>query len=155
MIQRIQSIYLLLAGIFPAITFFTPVAFCYADDRWLAASSFTYEAQGITELAGKHPWGVCVLALLSICFAFVALLNFRKRTVQLRWTWAALGCNVLWYFTLGTYLYSVAHRVNMPLSISSLNLCSLLPLLAIVMLLLARRGILHDEALVKAADRIR
>jgi len=152
MIQRIQTLYLLLAGLLPAFTFFFPVAFMAKGDSWLTITSMCYDVANVGEMAGRHPWGLAVLAALSVVLSFVALFGYKNRKRQLRWVHCALTSNMVWYLTLVAYAFSVAGRTGLKLSFA---VCCLLPLVAMVSLWMARRGIRHDEALVRAADRIR
>lgn len=152
MIQRIQTLYLLLAGILPAFTFFFPVALLVKGDAWLSMTSIGYDMANVSEMAGSHPWALAVTAALSVVMAFVALFSFKNRKKQQRWVHGALTCNMVWYLTLIAYAFSAAGSTGLTLSFA---LCCLLPLLAMVALWMARRAIRHDEALVRAADRIR
>lgn len=152
MIQRIQTLYLLLAGILPAFTFFFPVALLVKGDAWLSMTSIGYDMANVSEMAGSHPWALAVMAALSVVMAFVALFSFKNRKKQLRWVHGALTSNMVWYLTLIAYAFSAAGSTGLTLSFA---LCCLLPMLAMVALWMARRAIRHDEALVRAADRIR
>lgn len=152
MIQRIQTVYLLLAGIFPAFTFFTPVAFFAKGFAWANLNSMGYETANVPELAGSHPWALLAFSLLSIIIAFVALGGYRNRKRQLRWITFALLSNFCWYLSLGFYAFTVSEAISLPLSFT---VSSLIPLVAMVLLWMARKAIRYDEQLVKAADRIR
>lgn len=152
MIQRIQTLYLFLAGLLPAFTFFFPVAFMAKGDSWLTITSISYDTANVSEMAGRHPWGLGVMSVLSVVLAFVALFSYKNRKRQQRWVHCALTCNMVWYLTLVAYSFSVAGRTGLKLSFA---LCCLLPLVAMISLWMARRAIRHDEALVRAADRIR
>lgn len=152
MIQRIQTLYLLLAGLLPAFTFFFPVALLVKGDAWLTMTSIGYDMANVGEMAGRHPWGLAVMAALSVLLPFVALFSYKNRKRQLSWVHCALTSNMVWYLSLIAYAFSAAGKSGLSLSFA---LCCLLPLLAMVALWMARRGIRHDEALVRAADRIR
>lgn len=152
MIQRIQSIYLLLAGIFPAITFFVPVAIFVKAESWFKMASTGYELLNMNGMDGRFPWGLLTFAILSTILPLIAIFQFKKRKRQLYIATIAICSNIVWYIALAAYAYSLAQRTGIT---PSFTICSLLPLLAIVVLFLARRAIRHDEALVKAADRIR
>lgn len=152
MIQRIQTLYLLLAGLLPAFTFFIPIADFKNAQGWVSMDSFSYDVANISAMAGSHPWGVAVLTICALVLAWKALFTYKNRKKQLRWVWAALACHVAWYATFLTYAFSVADRVGLSLQ---LGLGSLLPLLSMASLWMARRAIRHDEELIKATDRIR
>lgn len=152
MIQRIQTIYLFLAGILPAITLFVPVMLFGSGNKWFTMSSLSYDTALVPELAGSFPIGLGVFTLLAIVLAFVALAGYKNRKSQLRKVALAILANALWYVTFAFYTFSLSSRMKMDHWFKE---WCFLPLLAIVFLFLARRGILKDEALVRAADRIR
>lgn len=152
MIQRIQSIYLLLAGIFPAFTLLWPVAMFVSGNKWVQMTSLAYTQQNVPDLVGRHPWGLLTFAVLAIVLAFVTLFSYKDRKKQLRRAGVTMLCNLIWIVTLGAYSLALASDQNLQLSFA---LSCLFPVLSIVALWLAIRGIRHDEALVRAADRIR
>lgn len=152
MIQRIQSLYLLLAGVFPAITFFFPVCILLGSNSWVTISSLGYDVVGVEEVAVRHPWGLMCCTAAAVIVAFVAIFKYKNRKVQLKWVYTALFLNIFWYLTLSSYVYSLLQRTSFSFSI---EICSLLPLLSIIALILAGRAIRRDEAKVRAADRIR
>lgn len=152
MIQRIQTLYLLLAGLLPAFTFFVPIADFKNEQGWVSMYSFNYDVANITEMAGHHPWGVAVITICTLVLAWKALFTYKNRKKQIRWVWATLICHVAWYATFFAYAFSVADRIGLSLQIA---LGCLLPLFSMVALWMARRAIRHDEELIKATDRIR
>lgn len=152
MIQRIQSLYLLLAGIFPAITFFYPVCILLGIQKWITISSLSYDTVGIEEVFVRHPWGLICCTMAATIVAFIAIFKYKNRKVQLKWVYTAIFLNVFWYLTLSSYVYSLLQRTNFSFNI---EICCLLPLLSIITLILAGRAIRSDEAKVRAADRIR
>ncbi len=147
MIQRIQSIYLVLAGLFPAFTLFVPVATFMGKGEDTTLSSLGY----YPEAALRCPFELVVWAVLAIVLPLVAIFLFSNRKRQIKLASLAHVANVLWYAgfvvacfmangTCGEYTFSIG---------------CLFPLLSILMLFLAQKAIKHDEALVRAADRIR
>lgn len=137
MIQRIQSIYLLLAGLFSAFTLFVPLITPCKD-----------EMQATEHLS---PWLYNVIAFVIIILALVTIFNFKKRKRQIQFINYTLACCVLWYiaFAACTYfsaLYDEGYNLHIGL---------LFPLLSVITLFLAKKAIKHDEDLVRAVDRIR
>lgn len=160
MIQRIQSIYLVLAGIFSAFTCFVPVAtFSHTNGNcviWFHMSSIEYYGsvlfESLSEMAGRHPWGLSVMATLATIIAFIAIFCFKNRKRQVKMVNTCSLVNVVWYIALAAYAFSVKSRTSFDLS---LEVGCLFPLLSLITLFLAKRAIKYDEALVRAADRIR
>lgn len=154
MIQRVQSIYLLIAGIFPAITLFCSVmSFVDVKGTWmLSMASCGYNSAPAQLMTGRMPYGLIVFATLAALDAIFAIFCFKDRKSQLRKVNVAIMMNLLWYVALVGYTWSISNRLGLTFSF---DICAVAPLLAILSLLLAKRAIRKDEALVRAADRIR
>ena len=113
MIQRIQTVYLLLAAILLAV--------CFVFDE------------------GMLPGG---LTLCLAVFSVIDIFLFRNRVLQARVCLALMLAGIVYYIFMA---------VNQP----AMGWYSALPLVAILMLFLARKAILKDEKLVRSLDRIR
>lgn len=153
MIQRIQSIYLLLAAILTAITMGMPLV-TFTDATGKAVMRLTAIGYDTTlpELAGHHPFGSIIILLLAVILPFVAIFSFKNRRKQIRWTNYACIANALLLLVVAYQTYDLASAQSFS---ARPDVCILLPVLAIVATLMARRGIRRDEARVRAADRIR
>ena len=79
MIQRIQSVYLLLAGIIPAFTFCTPII-TFSN----GSSLMSYAITGTEEHFISCPWGVLAFTVLSILTALFTIFNYKNRPRQIR-----------------------------------------------------------------------
>lgn len=152
MIQRIQSIYLVLAGLFPAFTFFVPVWAFYGAKESFNISSVGYYPACLPEIVGRHPYGMAFFAIASIIADVTAIFTYKNRKKQIKITNLAMASNLMWYISFAAYILSVQSRTATSLHF---ELGCLFPVLAIIVLYLAKRAIKHDEALIRAADRIR
>lgn len=152
MIQRIQSIYLVLAGLFPAFTFFVPVWAFYGAKESFNISSVGYYPACLPEIVERHPYGMAFFAIASIIVAVTAIFTYKNRKKQIKITNLAMASNLMWYISFAAYILSVQSRTATSLHF---ELGCLFPVLAIIVLYLAKRAIKHDEALIRAADRIR
>lgn len=151
MIQRVQSIYLVLAGLFPAFTFFLPIAGFQSATADFKMFACHFAGKG-AEAAGAAPYATAVLAVLAIVLAFVAIFGFKNRKKQLKkCTWVMLA-NVAWYVAAAAYIIPLISGDAFSLVVGPTLYA---PLLSIVCTMLAKRAIRKDEALVRAADRIR
>ncbi len=152
MIQRIQSVYLFLAGLIPAFCVFLPLAHFRAETGSCLMRGYAYTPTGMDTAGALCPWGVLVCAVLSAVVAWYALGAYKNRPRQMRLCTLAVLCN------LAFYVAYVAHAVAFSSATSaafSPTLYAALPILAIVCATLARRAIKHDEELVRSADRLR
>lgn len=150
MIQRIQTLYLLLVVILGTLLcFFSPVQFLMPDGvEYISLMAF-------------DKWPLAVMTVAIPLLALVNIFLFRRRLLQARLN----IMNVI--FCLGYYalvaLY-VAFIVKGYESIGDntllgaqwyLSVWAAIPLVNIVLTMMATRRIIKDEALVRAADRLR
>lgn len=108
----------------------------------------------ITMPNGSHNYSVWALfaTLLITCpISLIAIFMYHNRIVQSRF------CIFNILLILGWYAVYAVFAINLTESIGhyKISFTSILPLIAVILYLMARRAILADEALVRAADRIR
>ncbi len=152
MIQRIQTVYLLLSLTFVGLMFFFPFA-VFMDP---GAASYVFDFSGVHEvgtenmITGTLPFQILLVTVAAINFLTIFL--FRNRRLQIRLSvfnmLLMVGILILaaWYiyYTKGELQAQVYFKVTL-----------LFPLMSIVLTWLAFRNILKDELLVRSADRIR
>lgn len=159
MIQRIQTVYLVAACILLIASLFLPIGTITATDGTAAAAYNLCLVQSLTGNtdAGNAP--VLAIAVLIVILA-VAVFNgakaiFLYRSRKIQATLCLFGAMLImgWYV-----LYAAFAIVGLP-NADDIMLHPqwglVLPFVAGIFLLLARRAINHDEQLVRAADRIR
>lgn len=154
MIQRIQTLYMLAAAILSAVCLFLPVASLVPEDVDVASrvyNMFILSGSSVYE----YDFGVCgmfIALLISCLLTVVAIFRFRRRVLQARMClWAA----VLLLIWLALYVFCFFTAGEARDASFVIKPAAVLPLISLVLTLLARRAILKDEALVRAADRIR
>ena len=154
MIQRIQSLYLL-------ITFaLTIIMFCLPFGTFLGGQEgFTLSAWAIKNSAGQTvvpttPMGI--LLLVCSILSFFTIFLYRHRWVQLRF------CVVGMVLYLGLQAFVVFYTLRSNSAVSQADIHSMsysvtciLPLVCLILTWLAFRGVLKDETLVKSLERIR
>lgn len=150
MIQRIQTIYLFLIVVLGALLcFFSPVQFLTpTGTEYIALTTFS-----------KWP-----LALLTLAVPLIALVNiflFKHRLLQARINVVNVVLCLGYYGLLALYIAYIV-KGNEPVNGAVLedadwylNVWAAIPLVNVVLSLMATRRILKDEALVRAADRLR
>ncbi len=150
MIQRIQSILLLLAGVAVALMFFFPVASFYGNESY-----FSFGITGVSDaaLVAITTWPLQATAILLTVLSLLSIFLFKNRMAQYRVVRFALlvdlGFIIMMYFG---YIDVIVKKANVS---AQFEAGTYFPLVAIVLLLLAARAILSDEKKVKAADRLR
>ena len=144
MIQRIQSIYLALVGVFSGGLIFV---FCFWKD-------VENQPIGIQQLL-NHPETMqkaIGIAFFVIAFlALVSLFSFKKRKLQLSLNRINILINLILLGVLAYLLLNVSGEME----ISEKGIGSFIPSVSTVLLVLANRGIQKDEDLVKSVDRLR
>jgi hypothetical protein len=149
MIQRIQSLYLLLAFILATGMFFFDWVVYNMEDGQHVLSAFNAD----TNVAGS------VLPFLNACLAVVigvTIFLYKNRSLQMRNTTIAIGLCFLLFgdFAVTHYLNIIGFQKAGDLSMSY-KPATIFPLLILVFLWLAHRFIKKDDDLVKSADRLR
>ncbi len=137
MIQRIQTVYLLIAlVILGALPYVFPL-FTMSDGkefRFMSDSFYT------------------VLFGLSTTLTLISILYFKKRQHQFVLNRLTIILNLI---LLGLFVYRSLNLSGEAVQVSEKGIGMFLPIVAIVFLALANRAIKKDEDLVKSADRLR
>jgi len=152
MIQRIQTVWLFLATLVILLLLLIPVVTKQVNgtDYWIVATGlYQKNAQGVSKMESFLP-----LLITTIATAFISLFNifnFTNRTLQKR-----IGLiNIVFIVGLSFWLFQAAEKIPGGIENASYNLGAFFPILAILFVGLALRGINHDEKLIRSADRLR
>lgn len=154
MIQRIQTLYLLLVSALMLSMFISPYADVLNDNTiytWSAEGLTTSVDGGDSELV-QPIWALFVLVVTTMALPIVTIFLYKKRLLQMRFCVFNAIVIVGFYLTFGYYWWQMQSNVEM---VVSLRYTLLIPLLAIAMSIFAARRILQDEVLVRSLDRIR
>ncbi len=157
MIQRIQSIYLLLAALATLAVYKAPLFSLTDPSKRTGITLFGsgYESMGVAShfVDGRMPWGVIVLTALVVILALWSLFSFKNRKRQIKLIWCTIIAELVWLGTAAAYACSLATRTALTMNVK----CGYyaLPILTLIFLMLALRGVRHDERLIRAADRLR
>jgi hypothetical protein len=141
MIQRIQSVWLLLAAACAATMFFFPVYGGLLQNglpaNYLASSSYL----------------LFLLAIVSAALPLITIFLFRNRPLQMKLAFLnvllGIGLMAMIYFKANEFAAANAFKS------SSYKAAAALPVLAIILSIMAYRGISADQKLVKSTDRLR
>lgn len=144
MLQRIQTIYLLAVVGFMATLCFTPMA--------------TYLADGLEgTLVAFDFWWIGVLFALCALLAFVTIWLFKNRLLQMRLLFAQI------VLLVGAQIFSLWYAIGFTnnvkemsdLAVATIKTPTFFPLVCVILTVLAIRGVVKDERLVRSLDRIR
>lgn len=152
MIQRIQTIYLLISLIAWTLLFFNPVIgfTSEAGGAWLLFAGGIKEVDGGKMALETLP--MLILFVLVELLALISILTYRRRALQLQATLLNMILQVLSYGIIALYVIQGKNLLN---AHPGLLFFSAMPLLAAVCSFLAFRGIRRDMLLLRALDRLR
>ena len=155
MIQRIQTIYLLISLIAWSILFFIPTVGIVngsGGEWWIFP-------KGVMETASLKT--VMETVLMLVYFALVeililiSILTYGKRERQLRITLLNMILQILSYGLIALYLMQARNSLNIQSGTLRVTVYAVIPLLAAICSFLAYRGIKKDIRLLKSLDRLR
>lgn len=152
MIQRIQSIWLLLATITIACLLFIPIISTTVggiDYHFITNGIYQQVGTETKQVVDSLPLFIGTTVLALVCFANI--FNFRNRTLQKRIAYLT----VVLILGLSGWGYTYATKIPGGLANVDYSAGVAFPLLAMLFCLLAVRGINNDEKLLKSADRLR
>ena len=153
MLQRIQSIYLLIAGVLLG----TQTLFPFARVENATGEALATMPVGNVFLDGLLNFGDSEIArgiaYIGAAFCILAIFRYKHRLRQMVSVWV---CIVAALVVLGFMAYlGLRDKAALGSATISPDLGGLFPLAAIVFLFLALRGIRKDENTVRSMDRLR
>ena len=137
MIQRIQTIYLLLAFVVTGILLFFIPLWAMKDGK----DFYFMQSQVYTIILG-----------LSTTLTLLSIVSYKKRQNQFVIGRLNIILNLI---LLGLFVYRSLNLSGETPAVSEKGIGMFLPVLAIVFLVLANKAIKKDEDLVKSVDRLR
>lgn len=161
MIQRIQTIHLLLAFAFCLACLCLPIAHFIVDDNQTGALAGYWDAYSQVDMynlwfvsEGKHVFFFCPvlmgLLVITTALAFIDIWLFKHRALQMRVATFCMILLVFWFIAFGVIVF-----YSSPLTLFRPHWSAALPFAALILFYLAFRGILKDEMLVRSLDRLR
>lgn len=152
MIQRIQTIYLILAIVCLGLTFAFPFANYLVGEEVLVFNAYGLEENG-KEVSTFFPYYISIS--LSMGLAVFSLLQYKKRKLQLkigRFNYLLIILSIILIFVEA---WVVEGKLELDQDHISYGIGMFFPVAALPFLFLANRGIKKDEALIKSLDRLR
>lgn len=128
MIQRIQTLYLLICLVLTVVCMYFEVG------------------------AENHPWALTAIMAVTGILEFMGIFLFRRRALQMRLCTFCIILLVGWYVALVAFAYILGDGL---VGEFRPQLWAAIPAINAILLYLAFRGILRDEMLVRSLDRLR
>ena len=154
MIQRIQSLYLLIITVLMSVTLFARLAWFGGDGGEFGLYAFALKDAGGEVLQPAVYLGILLSA--AALLPLVTVFLYRRRLVQIRLCVAEMVLLVGSAVMEGIYYYLGCRVVSeLPISTHGVGISIVLPVVSLLFAWLASRAIFRDEVLVRSADRIR
>ena len=150
MLQRIQTVYLLLATICMVVSLFTNLAvFSYID------GIANFKAMGFYNNGELlfSTWGLLVIGIISVLLFLTIIFIYKWRVLQIRFSIFNIFVMLGYYGLIAFYILKRNPEANS--EFVRVGIGMILPFVAIVFTYLAIRKIAADEALVRSLNRIR
>ena len=154
MIQRIQTLYMLIVTALMAVTLFAPLAWFAGEAGEFGLYAFSLKTAAGEAVQPTVYMGV-VLALACV-LPFITIFLFKRRLLQLRLCVVEMVLLVGSAVMEGVY-YFLSYPVFAEHTFHTqvLKPAVVLPLVCLLFAYLAARAVFRDELMVRAADRIR
>ncbi len=152
MIQRIQTVYLLIITLLMGSMFFYPYAELLAQDNQIY--SYSYNGLFLDGNNSIYFSTIPPLILLSaiVLLSFGNIFLFKKRILHIR----LIVINIMLMLGyIGLNYYYIKSFSTQLTGVISYNIIVIFPLISVILGYLAIRAIGKDEALVRSLDRIR
>lgn len=157
MIQRIQSLFLLLASLAMSVLFFFPIADFWGDISY-QFSIFSFgdiSVEASSPFASGFSTPALVFVIVLVVLPLLAIFMFKNRKKQLMAVRVCLAL-IIAFLVLVFFYYIPTIEKEILLQADYLTAKGMFfPLASLIFVILAQRGILKDEKLIRSMDRIR
>jgi hypothetical protein len=152
MIQRRQSVYLLIVFVLTIVLFTGPLAFITQEE-----GGIIFKHSGAFDLQGQKldvsSWPVTVMLAISSLLSFLTIFSYMNRPRQMRLTIFLMIFNLGLIGLAYYYVSYIMHHYNGLQFVFQWRI--VVPPIMLILLFLAFKGIQKDELLIKAYDRVR
>lgn len=141
MIQRKQTIFLLLSMLVIALSFFFPIL---GVEGAVGQEDLLFN---LSAMSGNI--GLFITMLAAFLLNGAAIFAYKERRKQMKMILGGVALMVIWYVLIAITIHWADVRLY------HWHISAILPLLVIILNLMAYKGVKHDENLIKSMDRIR
>lgn len=157
MIQRIQTLYLLVVTALMAVTLFCPIVSLNVEGSQVTLAAFAItDAQGV--LSHASAWLGGLLAVTTL-LPFVTIFLFKHRQLQIRLCGVELALLVGDVLVMVGFAYALSQNIftdfNLGFSNLAFHIPVIMPIVSAILTFMALKATLKDELLVRSLDRIR
>lgn len=155
MLQRIQTLYLLVSLILTAIFLLTPIAYLANS----SGASYFLMTNGLFKLEANlfhFIYGnkfLLIISIINLIITALAIFSYKTRSFQIKLCFVLILSYIVNFTTALIMLNN--YKTAYSLTLVKLSWGLAMPLITIILTYLAFRAIKKDDELVKSADRIR
>ena len=154
MIQRIQTVYLLVIAAINTVMLFMPLAIVQLDNVF-----YSYDASGLNTLTTPselaYPtWALMALPVLVAIIALISTFLYKKRMLQIRCCIFNAMLLIGFYGLFAFFLWKMSESSGI-FHFANVRLALAFPLICLILDYLAIRNIGADETLVRSLNRLR
>jgi len=160
MIQRIQSLYLLVVSALGVLGFFVPAFSWYLNQpHIIQLTSAGWIPDAVVDPSVSALPEIWITPLLG-CGIFVSLLPlvaivlFKNRPLQITFCRINVFVEIVLLGMIGMAFFQTSNFIS-PDATMSFGFSAIFPVIAVILLVLAMRAIQKDENLVRSVDRLR
>ena len=153
MLQRIQTLYLLIASVSMLLASLLPLV----RFTMLNGDIVTFEAMGVylNGILIDSTWALMVIGAITSILALLTTFLYKGRLLQIRLSILNALMMIGFYLFAGFLFFRIMTSSQLGGADFSIGFAAFLPFVAIVMSVLAIRRIYADEALVRSLSRLR
>lgn len=157
MIQRIQTVYLLIITALLAVMFFVNFAvLSEAGTDKLFFDTFGVQYSSNPPEYLYQTFYLTALLIITTLVAFFTIFMYRHRWIQIRMCFVMGICQLGIQIYIGMYIYQMHSLIEIANAYEqSVKVFSIIPIICMILTYLAFRGIARDEALIRSLNRIR
>ena len=153
MIQRIQSIFLLIVAALMITLIFMPLASFNTANASFEFMSYGVVSLGEPSFTAVTTWSLTTLLSLSGILAFISIFFYKKRPLQIRCCQFNFLLILAFYLVFFIYWWTIQN--DLAAQSIALDASLTMPIAALILDYLAMKKIKQDDDLVKSMDRIR
>ena len=152
MIQRIQSVYLFLASMACVAGMSMGIGRFYTEEGEQVGRLFNLWMSMPDGQKTLFPWALFIILLVCATLLLANIFLYKRRVLQLRISLFCLLILVGWYAVYATFAWMKMESMQ---ALFRPEWPAAFPAIAIVLIWLAKRGIMRDILLLKSLDRLR
>ena len=150
MLQRIQTLFLLLASVCMLVATVTPLASFFYN-----GNPVVFEAMGLFRDGNleSSTWALFVIGAISSLLSLLTVFLYKARVVQIRISIFNIFLMIGFYLYFGFLIFRINPEAG--LQFQKIGIGVIMPAIAIILTYLAIRKIGADEVLVRSFNRLR